>query len=108
MTRVPISQLPSVLRGGGAFGWVDRHLLPVLVLELEFHDPIHEGEQRVIVRPAYVSAGVKFGAPLADQDIPGDDFFPSIPLYTQVLGIARPAVPAGAYTLLMCHMLNPA
>src|SRR5262245_31839284 len=82
---------------------VDRHLLAVLVLELEPDDAIHQGKERVVVGPTDVLPGVELGAALAHDDAAGSHDLTTIALHAEVLGIAVPAVAARAYTLLVSH-----
>src|SRR4051812_18749963 len=82
---------------------IDGHLLPVLIPELEFDHTVDQGEQRVIVGPPNVPAGVELGAALAHQDVPRNDLLAPVALNTEILRIAGPAIPAGAYAFLMCH-----
>src|SRR3954464_13904093 len=76
---------------------IDRHLAAVLVPELELDHAVDQGKQRVVVGPTDVSAGVELGAPLPDEDVSRHDFLATVSLDAEVLGVAGPAVPAGAY-----------
>src|SRR5215208_3991110 len=88
---------------------IHRDLLPVLVPELELHYPIHQCEQRVIIPPPDIPAGVELGSPLPNQDVAGGHFFATIALHAQILWVAGPTVPAGAYAFFVCHVfLSPA
>src|SRR5688572_29621736 len=89
----------------GGLRRIDRDLLPVLVLVLEPDDPIDQREQGIVVRSPDVLSGVEPGAALADQDVAGEYLLPAIALHAEVLRIAGPPVPAGAYALLVCHVL---
>src|SRR5688500_20202938 len=96
-------------RRSSDLGWIDRYLLPVLVLELEPNHAVDQGEQGVVIGPAHVLAGVELGASLPDDDVAGDHLLTTIALHAQILGVAGPPIAARAYALLVCHMrLNPA
>ena len=53
--------------------FVNRDHLAVLVLALELHSAVDEGEQGVILPLAHVVAGVDLGSALSDKDVAGQD-----------------------------------
>src|SRR5215213_10064920 len=103
-TATPLTHQSGPPSGSGALrDRIDRDLPPVLVLELELDDTVHQGEQGVIVAPAHVLARVELGAPLADDDVARNHLLATEPLDAEILRVAGPPVPAGAYALLVCH-----
>ena len=102
-THLPDFPVPPDLPDSVSFSRVNRNTLPVLVAELELDYSVDQGEQRVIVCPPDVAARVKLGAALAHQNVAGTDLFAAVALHSEILGIAGPAVPAGAYPFLVCH-----
>src|SRR5215210_6727249 len=88
---------------GDLEGRVHRHLLPILVLILELHDAGDEREQRIVIGAPNILPGMELGAALPHEDVPRDDLLAAVALDAEILGIAGPAVPAGAYALLVCH-----
>ena len=53
--------------------FVNRDLLAILVLALELHDAVHEGEERVVLTLADVDAGVDLRSALSDEDVAGQN-----------------------------------
>ena len=52
---------------------VNGDLLALLVLALETHDAIDEGEQRVVLALTDVHAGMDLGSALTDEDVTGQN-----------------------------------
>src|SRR2546430_4471253 len=73
--------------------WIDAHLIPLLVLVLEAHLAIDDGEQRVVGGAAHVHAGMELGAPLFHEDRARRDVLPGEALHAEIL---RPGVAAVA------------
>src|SRR3954453_18310577 len=88
---------------GGLERRVHRHFLPILVLVLELHDAGDECEQRIVIGAPNILPGMKLRPALPHEDVPRDDLLAAVALDAEILGIAGPAVPAGAYALLVCH-----
>src|SRR5215207_6159077 len=88
---------------GDLEGRVHRHLLPILVLELELHDAVDQSEQGVVVGATNILPGMELGAPLPYENVPRDHLLAAVALDAEILRVAGPAVPAGAYALLVCH-----
>src|SRR5690606_8315648 len=82
---------------------IDRHLLPVLVLELELDHAVRDRKERIVGGAADVLAGVEPCSALAHDDVPGQDFLAAELLDAEELGVAGAPVLAGAYALFMCH-----
>ena len=80
------------LRRGGN---VDE--LPVAALR-EGHGACDQGEH-VVFAHAHADAGVKLGAALADEHVPGDNLFAAVVLDAQALGIGVATVAGGAGSL---------
>src|SRR6266542_1493330 len=82
---------------------IDRHPLPVLVLELEADHAVDQGKQGIVVGAAHVLPGMKLGAALAHQDAARRDHLAAVALDAEILGVAVAAVAARADALLVCH-----
>ena len=70
---------------------------------LELHDAVDQGVYRVVGSEADITAGVPFGAALADDDVAGDDALAAVLLDAAVLRVAVAAVAGGADAFFMCH-----
>src|SRR3989442_576156 len=77
----------------------------LLVLVLELHDAVHDGEEAVVAGAADVAARVKLGAPLSDEDAAGRDELAAVSLHPQVLRARVAPVARGADAFLVCHRL---
>src|ERR1700675_3686173 len=75
----------------------------VLALVLKQHDAIDEREQRVVLAPAHIDAGLVARAPLTNQDRARVDHLAAETFHTQPLSLRVAAVYGGAAALLMCH-----
>lgn len=64
-----------------------------------------EGEQGVIPAHSHVLSGLKFRAPLADDDRTRGDRLPSKTFHAEPLAAAIATVPCGSLSLFMCHDL---
>ena len=68
----------------------DGDLLAVLAQALKLDSAALHGEQGVVAALADIDAGVDMGAPLADQDVAGQDELTVTPLHAQTLGLGIP------------------
>src|SRR6266542_3279731 len=83
---------------------IDRHPLPILVLELEADHAVDQGKEGIVIGAAHVLAGMEFGAALANQDAARGHDLPAVALHAEVLRVAVAAVAARANALLVCHL----
>src|SRR5699024_195803 len=81
-------------------------LLAILAQALKLHLAALEGEQGVVAALAHVDAGMDMGAPLANQDVAGQDELAVAPLHAQALGLGITAVAGGADALLVGEKLQ--
>src|SRR2546422_8928268 len=82
---------------------VHTHLVPLLVLVLELHVPVHHREQCVVRRAAHVRAGMEPGAALPDEDAPGPHQLAPEALHAEVLRVRVAPVTRRADALLVSH-----
>ena len=76
----------------GKLGRHDLDGLLVASAPRELHDALGEGEQRVVLAHADICAGEVLGAPLAQDDVAGDDALAAKLLHTQALALGVAAV----------------
>ena len=72
---------------------VHAHLLSGLILALELDHAADLREERIVAPLADVHARVDLGPALTNDDRAGKHFLTTVPLHTQILRIAVPAVP---------------
>lgn len=70
---------------------------------IPLHATIPKGKECEITTQTHILARMKFGSPLADNDIPSPDQLAAIALYAKPLRIAITAIPRCPLTLFMCH-----
>ena len=70
---------------------------------IELHLAVDQSEQRVVFAASDTAAGVKFGADLANQNVPGTDRFAAELLDAATLRVAVTTVAATALSLFVCH-----
>src|SRR6185312_12511176 len=68
---------------------------------------VRGGEQGVVAADADVGARIHLGAPLADQDVAGEDLLAAEALHAQALAVGIAAVARGAACLFVCHLYSP-
>src|SRR5439155_15037285 len=78
-------------RGGGR-RWEDADVLPHAPAILELHEAVDQGEQRIVPPQPDVVARLEACAALPDQDRAAGDELSAVPLHSQALGVAVPAV----------------
>ena len=83
--------------------FVNRDLLAILVLALELHDAVHEGEERVVLTLADVDAGVDLRSALSDEDVAGQNKLTVGSLGAKALRLTVAAVLGGTHAFFMCH-----
>src|SRR6266566_3477901 len=87
---------------------IHAHLIPLLVLVLETHLAIDDGEQRVVGGAAHVHAGMELGAPLLHEDRARRDVLSGEALDAEILRSGVAAVAGRTDTLLVCHLSSVA
>ncbi len=73
---------------------------------VELHMAVDERKERIVAALADPLAGVKYGAYLADEDVPGANLFPAEALHPATLGVAVAAVSARTLSLFVCHEIT--
>src|SRR5699024_1287384 len=84
----------------------DGNLLAILAQALELDGAVLQSEQGVVAALADVDAGMDVGAPLANQDVAGQNELTVGTLDAQTLGLGVTAVTGGADALLVGEELK--
>ena len=79
------------------------YFFPRFAETLVLHDAIDERIQCVVASSADIQAGMDLGTPLANDDGPGSNNLPGVPLHTKPLRITVPTILRTSNTLLVCH-----
>ncbi len=69
----------------------------------EFHEPVGEGEERIVIRTLDVMPGLVRCTALAKDDRADRDRLSTVSLDAAELGITVASVARGTLTFLMCH-----
>ncbi len=85
---------------------IDADPFSVFSPALEGYHPIPLGKEGKILPQAHIFTGMKLGANLSNQDIPGLDLLAGITFYPKALPLTIPSVSRTAAGFFVCHK-NP-